>query len=115
MAAERAASAALRAEASKLIALGRAELSGSPSAALAFAQASLEVGPEVQQRVVRPRQPRQVLDDRLLLRDDRSVPAVDDPGRIVNVGYDVDLWTGRLRKRRMERDIFTDSRPRRSR
>ena len=35
---------------------------------------------------------------------------LDDPGRIVNVGYDVDLWTGRLRKRRMERDIFTDSR-----
>jgi hypothetical protein len=39
----RAEAEALRAEARKLIALGRAELDGNPSAALAFAQASLEV------------------------------------------------------------------------
>jgi GT2 family glycosyltransferase len=35
---------------------------------------------------------------------------LDHPSRISNVGYDLDLWTGRLRKRLMGSDIFTEGR-----
>ena len=37
------------------------------------------------------------------------VCAMEEPDRIENIGYKINFWTGRLRRRQMGHDIFTDS------